>query len=60
MGQEGHPRIPVGEKGGIRGMKTGDMKGTRNAVVRERDRHRHIDQHMKSLSKGILIERIRN
>ena len=55
MGQEGHRGVLVGGKGGIRGMKIADMNEMRGALIQERGRHRHIDQHLKSSNKSSVI-----
>ena len=53
-------RVQVGEKGGIKGMKTKDTNRTGSVLARERDRLKHTGQHPKSLSKITKTGGIRN
>ena len=60
MGRGARLGVRASEKGGIRGTKTEDTNGTRNALARERGRLKRTGQHPKSSSKITRTGGIRN
>ena len=53
-------RAPVGEKGGIKEMKTGDMSEKESILVWGRDRLKHTNQCRAFPNMSVLIGGIKN